>query len=71
MNHLRVLLHVLNENQLFAKYSKSEFSLRLVTLLGHIISSDGVEIDPTKTKAVKKPRPLTPTYIKSFLGLAG
>ena len=43
----------------------------LVTLLGHIISSEGVEVDLSKMEAVKNcPRPLTPTYIKSFLGLA-
>ena len=39
--------------------------------LGHIISTMVVEVDPTKTKAVKNwPRQLTPTNIRSFLGLA-
>ena len=71
MNHLRVVLDVLKEHQLFAKYSKCEFWLRSVTFLGHIISSEGVEVDPRKTEAVKNcPRPLTPTDIRSFLGLA-
>ena len=45
--------------------------MRLVAFLGHIISSEGVQIDPRKTEAVKNwPRPLTPTDIRSFLGLA-
>ena len=44
MNHLRVVLQVLKENQLFFKYSKCEFWLRLVAFLGYIISSEGVEI---------------------------
>ena len=71
MNHLRVVLQVLKENQLFAMYCKCEFWLRSVTFLGHIISSEGVEVDPRKTEAVKNcPRPLTPTDIRSFLGLA-
>ena len=40
--------------------------------LGHIISTKGIEIDPKKTEAVKNwPRPLTPTGIRSFLGLSG
>ena len=40
--------------------------------LGHIISSEGVEVDPRKTETVKSwSRPLTPTDIRSFLGLAG
>ena len=37
MNHLRVVLHVLKENQLFSKNSKYEFLLRSVAFLGHII----------------------------------
>ena len=42
------------------------------TFLGHIISSEGVEVDPRKMEAVKNcPRPLTPTYIRSFLSLEG
>ena len=72
MNHLIVVLQVLKENQLFSKYSKYEFWLRSMAFLGHIISSEGVEVDPIKTEAVKNwPRPLTPTDIRSFLGLAG
>ena len=44
----------------------------MVTFLGHIISSERVEVDSSKTKAVKNwPRPLTPTHIMSFLGLVG
>ena len=43
-----------------------------MAFLGHIISSEGVEVDPRKTEAVKNwSRPLTPTVIKSFLGVAG
>ncbi|XP_015078415.1 uncharacterized protein LOC107022264 [Solanum pennellii] len=72
MGHLRVVLQVLNENQLFEKYSKQEFGSRSVAVFGHIISSEGIEIDPKKMEAVKNwHRPLTPTDIRSFLGLAG
>ena len=72
MNHLRVVLQVLKEHQLFSKYSKCEFLLSSVTFLGHIISSEEVKVDPMKTKAVKNcPIPLTPTDIRSFLGLSG
>ena len=42
-----------------------------MTFLGHIISSEGVEVDPRKTEAVKNwLRPLTPTDIRSF-GFSG
>ena len=51
--------------------SKCEFWLRLVAFLGYIIFSKGVEVDLRKIEVVKNcPRPLTPTYIRSFLGLA-
>ncbi|XP_069152134.1 uncharacterized protein [Solanum lycopersicum] len=54
------------------KAIKCEFWLRSVTFLGHVVSDQGVEVDPRKTEAVKKwPKPLTPTDIRSFLGLAG
>ncbi|KAH0709715.1 hypothetical protein KY284_011142 [Solanum tuberosum] len=44
----------------------------LVAFLGHIVSSKGIEVDPKKTDAVKGcPKPLTPTDIRSFLGLVG
>ena len=52
IEHLRVLLQVLKENHLFAKYSKCEFWLRFVAFFGHIISSEGVEVDPTKSRIV-------------------
>ena len=51
--HLRVVLQTLKQHQLFAKYSKCEFWLRSVTFLGHIVSSEAVEVDPRKMEAVK------------------
>ena len=72
MNHLRVVLQVLMENQLFSKYSKCEFWLRLMTFLCNMISSEGVDVDLRKTEAVKNSlRLLTATGIRSFLGLVG
>ena len=43
-----------------------------MTFLGNIISGEEDELDPREIEAVKNlPRPLTPTDIKSFLGLTG
>ena len=43
-----------------------------MTFLGHVVFDKGVEVEPKKTEAVKNwQKPLTPTYIRSFLGLAG
>ncbi|WMV41154.1 hypothetical protein MTR67_034539 [Solanum verrucosum] len=51
---------------------KMAFQTWSVAFLGHIISSKGIEVDSKKTDAVKIwPRPLTPSDIGSFLGLAG
>ncbi|KAH0695789.1 hypothetical protein KY289_013271 [Solanum tuberosum] len=72
MKHLRLVLQVLKDHQLYAEFSKCEFWLRSVAFLGHIVSSVAIEVDPKKMDAVKScPRPLSPTDIRSFLGLAG
>ena len=71
-NHLRIVLQVLRDRKLFAKFDKCEFWLRSVAFLGHVISGEGIMVDPKKTEAVKNwPRPLTSSDIRSFLGLAG
>ena len=72
MGHLRLALQVLYEHQLYSKFSNCGFWLRSISFLGHIISGDGVEVDSKKTDAVRNwPTPLTPTDIRSFLGLGG
>ncbi|OAY81215.1 Transposon Ty3-G Gag-Pol polyprotein [Ananas comosus] len=71
-NHLRVVLQVLREKELFAKLKKCEFWLREVAFLGHVISKTGIAVDPQKIEAIKDwPRPTSVTEIRSFLGLAG
>jgi len=71
-DHLRSTLQKLREHQLFAKFSKCEFWLDKVAFLGHVISRDGVHVDPSKVEAVQNwPRPTSVREIRSFLGLAG
>ncbi|XP_058774493.1 uncharacterized protein LOC131648783 [Vicia villosa] len=50
--HLKIVLTVLKEKKLFAKLSKCEFWLREVIFLGHVISSGGISVDPSKIKEV-------------------
>jgi len=70
--HLRVVLQTLRENQLYAKLDKCEFWLQEVIFLGHVISAEGILVDPRKVEAVLKwERPTNVTEIRSFLGLAG
>ena len=69
--HLRVVLQILRENQLYAKFSKCQFWLDSVAFLGHVISVEGVYVDPQKIEAIVNWKPTTNvTEIRSFLGLA-
>ncbi|XP_025801385.1 uncharacterized protein LOC112880861 [Panicum hallii] len=70
--HLRVVLERLRQNQLYAKFSKCEFWLEKVAFLGHVLTADGVAVDPEKIEAVSEwQQPKSVTDIRSFLGLAG
>ena len=70
--HLKIVLQVLREHKLYAKLSKCEFWLKEVKFLGHVISAEGVAVDPTKVDAVLQwEQPKSVTEIRSFLGLAG
>ncbi|GJW65415.1 hypothetical protein Tco_0117299 [Tanacetum coccineum] len=63
---------ILRQKKLYAKFSKCEFWLQQVAFLGHIVSADGIIMDPSKVEAITKwPRPTTVTEVRSFLGLAG
>jgi hypothetical protein len=46
--HLRVMLQRLRDHQLYAKFSKCEFWINKVSFLGHVISSEGIAVDPSK-----------------------
>jgi len=52
--HLRVVLEILREHQLYGKLSKCEFWLEEVQFLGHVISAQGIAVDPAKIKTVVK-----------------
>lgn len=70
--HIKIVLQVLRENQLFAKLSKCVFAEKQVEYLGHIISAEGVATDPKKISAIADwPVPDNTTKLRSFLGLAG
>ncbi|GJY74870.1 putative reverse transcriptase domain-containing protein [Tanacetum coccineum] len=70
--HLRTVLQILRQEKLYAKFSKCEFWLSKVAFLGHIVSAEGITMDPAKVEAITKwPRPTFVTEVRSFLGLAG
>jgi hypothetical protein len=72
VNHLRSVLTVLDQHQLFAKLSKCRFVVTEIEYLGHLISAQGVRADPSKLEAmVDWPVPQTIKSLRGFLGLTG
>jgi hypothetical protein len=70
--HLGLLLQVLIEHQLYAKISKCDFFQKQVHYLGHIISEEGVAVDPGKIRSIMEwPTPKDIFDIRSFIVLAG
>ena len=70
--HLQTVLQILRERQLYVKFSKCQFWLDRVAFLGHVISVEGVSVDPKKIEAVVnwKP-PKNVSEVRRFHGLAG
>ena len=70
--HLQVVLETLRKEQLYAKLSKCEFWMNEVSFPGHIVSKEGIRVDPKKIEVVvewKPPRNVI--EVRTFLGLAG
>ncbi|GKB30713.1 putative reverse transcriptase domain-containing protein [Tanacetum coccineum] len=68
--HLKLILKLLKEEELYAKFLKYEFWLSKVQFLGHVIDSEGIHVDPAKIEAIKDwASPKTPTETRQFLGL--
>jgi hypothetical protein len=70
--HLRIMLTRLREHQLYAKFSKCTFWLEDIQFLGHVLSANGIAVDPSKVKDILEWKPPTTVHqVRSFLGLAG
>ena len=69
---MRIVLQLLRDHQLYAKFNKCEFCLIEVRFFRHMVSASRVSVDPEKVKAVMSwERPKSVFEINSFLGLAG
>jgi hypothetical protein len=69
--HLWIVLQRLWDHQLYAKFSKCEFWIKEVPFLGHVVSPEGITVDPSKVKEVLEWKPpTTVSEVRSFLGLA-
>ncbi|CAI7899068.1 unnamed protein product [Closterium sp. NIES-53] len=54
VEHLRKVFEILRKNKFYVKLSKSDFALKKVQFLGHMVSAEGVHVDLRKIEAVKK-----------------
>nr|GEV19178.1 reverse transcriptase domain-containing protein [Tanacetum cinerariifolium] len=67
VEYLRLVLELLKNEKLYAKFSECEFWLREVQFLGHVINGNGIHVDPSKIEAVKNWKaPRTPYEIELF-----
>jgi hypothetical protein len=67
--HLRIVLTRLRDHKLYAKFSKCKFWLKKVPFLGHILSENGVSVDPSKVQEVMDWKASTTVpKVRSFLG---
>ncbi|XP_019224284.1 PREDICTED: uncharacterized protein LOC109205972 [Nicotiana attenuata] len=66
-----IVLQMLREEKLYAKFSKCVFWLSPVAFLGHMVSGEGIKVDPKKIEAVQSWLKLfSTTEIRSFLSVA-
>ena len=70
--HLRLTLQLLRDHKMYAKLSKCDFYIDRIHYLGHIISDEGISIDPEKIEAIMNwPTPRNVTDVRSFMGFVG
>ncbi|MCO5570274.1 hypothetical protein L7F22_023993 [Adiantum nelumboides] len=67
--HLQSIFDELQANRLFVKGKKSEFFMKEIKYLGHIISKEGIRMDPEKLRVIDEwPEPCNVHELRSFLG---
>jgi hypothetical protein len=70
--HLGLVLQVLREHQLYAKFSKCDLFHKKTHYLDHVISEEGVVVGPNKISSIMEwPTPKDVLNIRSFMALAG
>lgn len=65
------VLRILEQNEFFVRMSKCDFERSELKYLGHIVSGEGIKVDPAKIQVIENwPRPSSQKEVRSFLGLA-
>ena len=72
LGNLSLVLKRCMKNNLVLNWEKCHFMVKQGIVLGHIISSKGIEVDKAKVEVIRDlPPPRTVRDIRSFLGHAG
>ena len=72
VEHLAIVLRLLRENQLYAKLNKCSFFQTKVHYLGHVVSKEGVAVDPKKIRVIMEwVAPKSVDEVRYFMGLEG
>ena len=68
--HLKSVLKKLWEHQLYAKFTKCDFFKDKIQYLGHVVTKEGIFVNPEKIKAIEEwPVPKDITDVQSFMGI--
>ena len=71
LKDLSLVFQKLRQAGLTLEPSKCHFAVKQLKFLGHVISKNGVEVDPEKTRIVSEfPVPRKQKHVRSFLGMA-
>jgi hypothetical protein len=69
--HLRQVLDLISQQQLYLKESKCVFDQEKLKFLGHIVSAAGITTDPNQIKVIREwPNLVCVKDVRSFLGMA-
>jgi len=68
--HLKIVFEKLTGAGMTVNVSKCKFFREEIPFLGHVLTGDGVKIDPTKLESLKLfPRPINIKTLRGFLGI--
>lgn len=59
IKHIGIILDKLKKGKLYLSWDKMKFFLRELVLLGHMITDQGIQMDPHKVDAIEKWKPLS------------
>ncbi|KAF7375484.1 DNA/RNA polymerase [Mycena sanguinolenta] len=72
VEHVKTVIDILRQEKLYLSKSKIDFFVDNVTILGHVIDSEGIKMDPHKVDSILKwPVPTNSSLLGAFIGSVG